>query len=221
MKKLLVTLVAVASVVTAFSQGTITFNNGVPNVVVAPIFGPQAGDSIASLSGNAAATSGAPAGFPAGTTVYTGTPLSGNGYFAQLFGAAGAGRPTDTLQALGTAAGTNAVLAFRTASGQLGLVRTITPAVVCPGSAAGDVWTIQVRVWENRGNLLTWADAMALNDASLLRGESSPINLTLGPSPVNLLGLTSFNIHAVPEPSVIALGVLGVGALLLFRRRKN
>jgi len=224
MKKLLLTLVAIVCAVTAFGQGSIAFNNGVLNAVVAPIFGPDQADPLRIQTGNTAVTTGgAPAGFPAGTAVYGGAPLSGfSAYYAQLYGAAGAGRPADTLQPLMTGAGTNAVLGFRTTSGQLGLVKTITPAVVCPGSVAGDVWTIQMRVWENKGgNLLTWDAAMALNDPTLLRGESALLNISLGVQPVNLLGLQSFNIHQVPEPSVIALGVLGVGALLLFRRRKN
>jgi len=219
MKKLLVTLVAVAVAVTAFGQGAITFNNGVPNSVVAPIFGPQSGDSLASLSGNAAATSGAPAGFPAGTTVYTGAPLSGNNYFAQLWGGL-AGTADGALQPLKTAVGADVILNFRTTSGQLGLVRTVASAVVVPGVGAGETARIQMRVWEARGGA-TWADAIANADTTVLRGASPSFNLTLAANPVNPVGLVSFNLYQVPEPSVIALGVLGVGALLLFRRRKN
>lgn len=232
MKKLLVTLVACVCAVSAFSQGSaITFNNGVPNAVVAPIFGPFADPLQATFGNVGAAANGAPAGFPAGTTVYTGAPLSGTSYFAELWGAAGANQPADSLQKLVTGAGTNATLTFRTANGQLGLVKTITSGVVAPGSAAGDVWTIQMRVWQNdtAGHPITSWDQLYANGngaivagtESVLRGASNPFNVTLGVSPVNPLGLTSFNIHTVvPEPSIIALGVLGVGALVLFRRRK-
>jgi len=63
-------------------------------------------------------------------------------------------------------------------------------------------------------------------------GESAVVNVVLGPTPgpgtVVWQGNTGtatdrakpFNINIVPEPSVIALGVLGLGALLL-RRRKS
>jgi len=40
------------------------------------------------------------------------------------------------------------------------------------------------------------------------------------PSASLMTGMTAFAL-VVPEPSTIALGVLGLGALLLFRRRKN
>jgi hypothetical protein len=60
-------------------------------------------------------------------------------------------------------------------------------------------------------------------------GESAPVNIaglggvnpTTGaivPTP-DLSGLQSFNLRVVPEPSTIALGVLGAAALL-YRRRK-
>jgi len=210
---------AVAIAVTAFGQGSITFNNGVPNSVVAPIFGPDPADSVRALSGNAAASGGAPAGFPAGTVVYAGAPLSGNNYFAQLWGGI-AGTPDDALQPLRSGAGADIILNFRTATGQLGLVKTVASAAVVNGVAAGEVARVQLRVWEARGGA-TWAEVMNNSDTSVLRGVSQAFDLKLAANPVNPVGLVSFNIHAVPEPSVIALGVLGVGALLLFRRRKN
>jgi hypothetical protein len=39
-------------------------------------------------------------------------------------------------------------------------------------------------------------------------------------APASAFLMTNFRAFAVPEPSTIALGVLGLGALLLFRRRK-
>lgn len=219
MKKLLVTMTAVVFAVTAFGQGSITFNNGVPGAVVAPIFGPQAGDPLAVVTGNGAASQGAPAGVPSGTTVYTGAPLSGNAYFAQLWGGV-AGTADGALVPLQTVAGADVILNFRTASGQLGLVKTVTSAVVVNGVAAGEVARVQMRVWEARGGV-TWAEVMNNSDPTVLRGVSPSFDLKLAANPVNPVGLVSFNIHQVPEPSVIALGVLGVGALLLFRRRKN
>jgi hypothetical protein len=39
--------------------------------------------------------------------------------------------------------------------------------------------------------------------------------------PAGWTAIPGFALSAVPEPSAIALGVLGLGALILFRRRKN
>jgi MYXO-CTERM domain-containing protein len=81
------------------------------------------------------------------------------------------------------------------------------------GSAAGSIITVQVRAWATAsGN--SW-------ETATLRGESNLIQVTLTEPPTaapNLVGLTAFNV--VPEPSSIALGLLGLGAVALIRRRK-
>jgi hypothetical protein len=66
-------------------------------------------------------------------------------------------------------------------------------------------------------------------DAATARGQSNPVAISqLGglppgggppvPTP-DLSGLQTFNVLPVPEPSTIALGVLGAAALLLRRRK--
>jgi hypothetical protein len=88
--------------------------------------------------------------------------------------------------------------------------------VEIPGVAAGTVGTVvRMRAWQG-----------ASYDAAAEKGESA--NITLGAlggtpasgpplTPPNLDGLESFTV--VPEPSTIALGVLGAAALLLRRRK--
>jgi len=89
-----------------------------------------------------------------------------------------------------------------------------------PGTSAdgGTVMSLQIRAWNSQ----TGAD-YEIN----LR----PIDVTLGPAagPAQVIwqGATGTNpnrfiplIITVPEPSTIALGVLGLGSLLLFRRRQ-
>jgi len=90
----------------------------------------------------------------------------------------------------------------------------IPPAdpVVVPTVAGGSQATIVLRAWEG-----------ASYDTAAIRGESAPITITLGGGgsppavPANLVGLQGFNL--VPEPSTMALGLLGAAALL-YRRRK-
>jgi hypothetical protein len=81
------------------------------------------------------------------------------------------------------------------------------------GQPAGSTVTVVMRVWVG-----------ASYDAALARAESNPITITLGgvtdptlPAefPATLVGLQPMTI---PEPSTIALGVLGAAALL-YRRR--
>jgi len=80
--------------------------------------------------------------------------------------------------------------------------------------------TVQVRAWYNGSGLYT-SYAQALADGQNV-GESNPVSLTLalgGSAPPNLDGLLPFTVGVVPEPSVFAL--LGLGSLLLLRRRKK
>jgi MYXO-CTERM domain-containing protein len=90
------------------------------------------------------------------------------------------------------------------------------------GFTAGQSVSMQVRAWD-AGNtsgapLISW-------DQSACRGASFVFTYVVPQpgAPANQLlmdNLRSFQVCPIPEPSVIALGVLGVGALFLLRRRK-
>jgi len=75
-------------------------------------------------------------------------------------------------------------------------------------SARGATSTLQVAVLDASGGELARSTAFQY---------TSPTSLT--PAPSDLL-MKNFRGFVVPEPSTVALGVLGLGALLLFRRRK-
>jgi len=139
-----------------------------------------------------------------------GVGLAGTGFMAQLWAAA----PGGTLAPIGAA------VTFTTSPGFfVGGSRTIDSV---PGGGTAD---IQVRAWRvNDGGVIanTWAEA-----AQRGRGIGQSLVFTLatggGGTPpgtaVNLIGLSSFSL--VPEPSTIALGILGgLGTLFLVRRRK-
>jgi len=83
--------------------------------------------------------------------------------------------------------------------------------------------TIALVAWYNGGTGMTLAQAQAaadpwgmslLDNLSGLGGSGSP-----PASPPNMEGLESFSLATIPEPSTIALGVIGASAFL-FRRRK-
>jgi hypothetical protein len=92
-----------------------------------------------------------------------------------------------------------------------------------PGIAGGSSAWIQIRVWDSTKG----ADYATSKAAGSNWGESAAFQVTLGgagspPSvPAVLAGLQPFTLNAaIPEPSTIALGMLGAAALLLRRRSK-
>ena len=103
-----------------------------------------------------------------------------------------------------------------------------TAPVTPPGASA---W-FQVRAWEaafGTSYEAALANGQAVGGRLALTGKSNTFKVnTADPTlipPENAAsliaaGLQGFTINAVPEPSVIGLGLLGAGALLLLRRRK-
>jgi hypothetical protein len=92
----------------------------------------------------------------------------------------------------------------------LGGARTLT------GFAPGTTLTLEVRAWDMRTGA-TW-------EAAGIRGQSGTFTYTIPLDPLSppaayfMEGMRGFTL--VPEPSVIGLGLIGVGALFMLRRRK-
>jgi len=134
------------------------------------------------------------------------TPLSGPGFLAQFY-AGTVGTPEGSLQAIGTP------IPFLT-GGFAGYFSGGT--VTVPGVAIGQMAALQLRAW-NTASGATWELATIRGNSTAFTSPAlgDPLNASTLPVPQ---GLTSFNL-VVPEPSTIALGVIG-GLVLLFRRRK-
>jgi hypothetical protein len=144
-------------------------------------------------------------------TVLNSNPLQGPGptYVAQLYlanadGSAGAALGTPaTFRAAGTGA---AAIADR---------YWVNQTVDVTGHAPGDAVSFLVRAWASSAGSYDAAQQAG-------RGQSNPFTVTIGGGtlpPANLTTLQAFTVTAVPEPSVIALGVLGAAALALRRRK--
>jgi len=90
--------------------------------------------------------------------------------------------------------------------------------VTVPGVAAGTPATVIVRAWlgADYATALTSGQSAPLTISGL--GGVNPQTGAIVPTP-DLAGLQSFTLVTIPEPSTIALGVLGAAALL-YRRRK-
>lgn len=205
MKKTLLTTLLSLAAIAGYSQGTVNFNNrvtagtGAQGPIVAPIYGVNPANPTAVLNGQSAT------GNPVGSTDYTGHPLlTGTGFTAQLWGGPGGAAEGALTLCL------NGTTTFRTGTGAgfitaLANAAAVNDAPAGPGSRA----TLQVRAWDNLGGTITsWAQALA--NPNVAQGSSllfTPgFDLGGGATlPPNLIGLTSFNLHVVPEPSVIAL----------------
>jgi len=203
MKKTLTTVLLLGLAVGAFAQGTINFGNNFTGSFRAPIYNFDPANSTAVIQGQSAL------GVPAGTTVYPGGLLSGANYTLALW----AGSSANNLQQVATASIRSAT---DPAALPNGLIATTT--VTVPNAAPGSTIFFQMRAWDTRTG--------ASYDTATSRGQSQVVQSGplggIGPDgPIlapNTVGWTSFSL-AVPEPSVIALGALGLGALLLRRRK--
>jgi hypothetical protein len=207
MKKLILTACVLACVTSVFAQGTINFFNRVAGTLVAPVYGPFAGDPAKAVTGNT------PTGVPAGTADYTGAALlDGPNYQAELWGG-----PVGTAADALVAATGGSTAAFRTGTGA-GYWVNPTEAAVVPGVVGGVAATLQVRVWDKTTGT-SWANATTKGASALFTSQALASGIA---TPPNLIGLTSFNLTgvAIPEPSTFALAGLGAAALLIFRRRK-
>jgi len=130
----------------------------------------------------------------------TGVKLSGTDYTVQLLGGA-AGTAVGSLTALGTTD-------FRSGTGA-GYVNSISPVV--PGVAGGKNADILVKVFAGVGTSGSALATFGPYTVALAEAPATPVALPLGTS--------SLVVATIPEPATLALGALGLGALLAIRRR--
>ena len=152
-----------------------------------------------------------------------GTRASGTGYKIALYWGQ-VGTPEEALIQIGPAASFSPLGAGQFSGGG----RTVSGL-----AANGDIVTVQARAW---GTIAGIADTYEAVLAAGLAGDSRAY-VGVGPvfnedtfrpadptDPATPIGADAnwrgFAISPVPEPSVIGLGLLGAGALLMLRRRK-
>jgi hypothetical protein len=192
MKKLLLTLALAAITTLSYGQGTVQFQNG----------------NFTRVTMN-------------GANVPVGTQLS-FGLFAGADAASISQLPVGPLGSMGTVAGI-----FLAPNGL---------AYAVPGFEAASRPFLQVRAWSS--SFADWREAKTAFDngvAGVMYGETDIRQIgTLGLGPNSGPGAAIWQtaqqtnpnlfrplvVNVVPEPSTIALGVLGLGSLLLFRRRQ-
>ena len=191
MKKLLVLVSTIFAGMNLFAQGTVNFGNRSD----AAVFDGTTGAKL----------------------------VAGNRFIAELWYAPDTGGPAPTTSDM------VALTGARTGIGPVAGLFTggtkTTPNTTAPGGAA----YFQVRIWEAAFGA-DWATASTAPGS--LSGCSDIIRVTTGnpgavppgtPGSLMASGLKSFTLLGfcpAPEPSVVAFGLLGAGALIFLRRRK-
>ena len=195
MKKLLLLAALVVGTATGFSQGNVIFNNFAPNTNFR-LWTNNATGSASNLMAN------------------TGTHYSIGLYVGAV------GTAESSLELVGTVG--NAGL-------QPGYFTGSNPFQLPAPYAAGTPINFQLRAWSVAGGASYEAARLAIVNGNLDIATGVSTIGTVTPSsapPAPLFGTTAglltrgFGITPVPEPSSIALGLLGLGAIALFRRRK-
>jgi hypothetical protein len=159
-------------------------------------------------------------GIPTGSQTYAGTLLSGTGFTAGIY----VGRTASEVMANHTTPLVNGTAPFGigTSAGLLPTGGFTAVAENIPGGTANVNY--QFRAWDNRnGTVTSWTQVMeaggliAAGTSDILVFANPLGSATTTPPPTD--GIRSFQLTQVPEPSLIALGALGLGALLLRRRK--
>jgi hypothetical protein len=234
MKKTLTAMTLLAGAVSVYSQGAISMNdyNGGSKGFTIQVFQQQAPGVGTAVTVNGI-TGFEVMGQPnnsylpgnGGSTVYAGPSTIGNGYDVGLLALGGGGATSYSQLSLVPG---SVVTTWRTAgsaggfNNNYGIWNSGATANIGPGSPA--TASIAIAAWKNSGTAGPAATLAAAQADGYAWGVSQLVTaaLTTGTGSPGYLptSITSFSLATtVPEPSTIALGVIGASTLL-FRRRK-
>jgi hypothetical protein len=220
-KSLTGAVVLLAGAFMAHSQGTVSMGNYTAFSSGSYMYVTLNGTRI----GSATADTTTPSGSAAGNVTH------GDDWTVELYGASGENDPTSSLSPLLNAASggvpVTANLADGVTSGVPGTWYSneagYGPGTTGPASSA----TVQIYAWYNNGGMTTLSQQMVATAQGTLWNVSATGNIaSLGGGspplpPVNIPGMMgNIALTTVPEPSTIALGVMGASAFLLRLRKK-
>ncbi|MBL9168221.1 MAG: hypothetical protein JNN07_10810 [Verrucomicrobiales bacterium] len=151
----------------------------------------------------------------------TGAPeyfrVDGSGFTAELWYALGEGAAESSLTPV-----PGSQVGFRTGS-TAGLINGKSKLDI-PGTFGGDKVTLQLRVWNNEnGSITSWGEAIEKGRSNLFTHELAGVDrngapkLGSGSIANGLQG--SIYLYCIPEPSLVGLSLLGLGSVLMARRR--
>jgi hypothetical protein len=236
-KSLTGVVVLLAGAFMAHSQGTVAFGNYTAFATGSYMYVSLKTPSATTMLGSATVVTS-----PASTAAnYAAETANGDDWTVALYGASGSGVAASGLSQLDTgfATGSTTVLngipvqanlADGTADGVVGTWYSGASGVV-PGAFNGSPATVQVYAWYNDGGTIsTYAAAQAAGVPTGFSATGSVPALggafagnTAPPGfPATMPQMGNITVSAtVPEPSTIALGVMGASAFLLRLRKKQ
>jgi hypothetical protein len=191
MKKLIPLLVLLGGTSAAFAQGTVLFDNGVL------VGRPEVTDPYVYA--------------PGGTTRLVNAPGADTLRVQLLYGAT-----ADSLTPH-TALGRFRPSTSTSGGTWRGLDAADTLNRSLPIGGVGSTIFLQVRAWDATTANLTY-DQASLRGASTVFSYTQTLSSPPATADTFMLNFEGFSL--VPEPSVIGLGIIGVGALFMLRRRK-
>jgi len=217
MKKLAITISLLAGATVGYTQGVLNWSDYAPASGGLPAF------SISIFSGGTGGPGNTSSDLPAGNATYTGTP-------------AGAGLEVGLYLDISAAAVQNDV-----SSGTPIATDTFTTPNSFPGRwdvsggfnatdptlASGTAVFVELAAWSTSSGATSYAQAISQGVAAGTSGPSSGTTVLGGggappatPGTLAGIGLTDFA-TTIPEPSTIALGVIGASTFLMRLRRKQ
>jgi hypothetical protein len=190
----------------AYGQGTVQFGNRFVGTQITHVYDERQYPNSPQFGNTSIDT-------PAGSTVYYGPLLTGSGWTAQLWSAPGI--ETDMFLLAAASGGSST---FRTGAAAGNWVTTTATLNNVPKDAA--VATFQVRVFPTQYG--TWQQALIFG-AGIGWSQLFQVNNIGGDlnTPPELLGLTSFTLPFIPEPSSLALTSLAAAGFWMERRRRT
>jgi len=224
-----------AGAVAAYGQGQLVWSDGQNGYEIA-ILAPNPASPSVEQTGNSSydtpagtatygggwigGTSTAPGNGVGATTTENGIDYTASGNFTVGLYMAGTAGGLTTAITSGAPVGTGTV----ESGGSAGLYSAGNGGSAVDPNDASSAW-VGIAAWYNAGGTITsYEAAVAAGDPAGYVESTSAVPIGAAPSPAGNLqggyGLTSFSLATVPEPSTIALGVVGACSLLL-RRRKS
>jgi hypothetical protein len=195
------------------AQGQFQWGNALGGILIAPIYGVDPNNPTEIRRGNTAT------GTPMGTQTYAG-PLLGSGYTAAIY----VGRTAAEVMVNNTPPTLNGTASFRNnaAGAGTGRVASFGFLAVAENIPPGTVGHYQFRAWDAQNWLVTSLSQVMAAGGAIAGGTSDiyQFDAIFGGEVLPITtGIRSFQLTQVPEPSLITLVALGLGALLLLRRK--